>query len=177
MKLETKLQFRKDWQKHAKIKHDDTLGTDHLDDMWHFAERGQNRYEGLAAYCCRFDESALARVARRAKMRALIEIEVPAPKYMGKVPSAAAAKVVKVPAYVGTGTRRTGAVLVPMMDKNGEVTDEGARLMLEQGLRQMKGWQNRFEAYLPEADRKRMRAFVNGLERAADKAAVRAVAA
>lgn len=176
MKTKTKLEFREAWQRQAKIKPDDVLGNDHLDSMWTFAERKQNQYEGLAAYCGHFDESFLAQVTRRAKMRAILEIPVPAPRDMGKLPSASAVAAPKVPAYAGVGTRRTGSNLVPLTDAKGAVTDEGVMLMLGQAQQQMKGHQSRFEAFLPPAAAKALRAYVRALERETAKVAVRAAA-
>ena len=176
MKRETKIQFREDWLADRRVEPTENLGDRHLDDMWRFARQKQNQYAGLAEYCLNFDMSILATVTQRAKMRAILEVEVAAPRAMGRLPGAKQADSVRVPAYVGTGTRATGSLLVPLTNAEGEITDEGSRLMLEQALKQMKGHVGRFEAYLPPATAKALQAYAASLQRAADKAAVRAAA-
>ena len=177
MKHETKLQFVEDWRTNYGVAATATLTEAELDSMWKFAERKQNNYEGLAKYCARFDDTFLAKITKRARMRALLEVRVPAIKDMGRLPSADRVREVTLPQYIGTGTRGQGSRMIPMTDGAGGVTDEGQSLMLAQALLQMRGHKARYEIYMSPATAKTMDRYIARLLKESDSAAVNAHAA
>ena len=171
MKKTEKLRFVAEWREEQGIAADDTIDSDALDAMWNHAKRRQNHYEGLAEYCGHFDDSFLARITKRAKMRSLLELEVPAVVDAGSVP--AKSQQIAVPAYIGTGTRRTGSVMIPMVDDDGVLTEEGTALMLEQALKQMKGHAGRYREFMDEKTTGYLDRYIGALTKAANSAAVR----
>ena len=172
MKEKTKLQFIEDWRTNQGLTADATLTDTELDSMWEFAERNQNTYEGLPKYCARFDDSFLATISKRARMRALLEVRVPAVKDMGRLPSADRVLEVKLPQYIGTGTRGKGSQMIPMTDGAGGVTDEGQSLMLAQAFLQMRGHKSRYEIYMSPATAKAMDRYIAQLLKDSNSAAV-----
>ena len=177
MKTQTKLQLVTDWRTERDIAQDEILTDDHLDDMWSFAQGNQNVYPGVREYCLDFNESSLAKLTRRAKMRSLLEIKIAPVQDAGSIPGAGATKTIAVPQYIGVGTRRSGSQMVPMFDADGTVTADGARMMIEQALKQMEGHKTRYSDFLPAATMKKLEAYVQALAREADKLAVRSAAA
>ena len=177
MKTETKIQLVEDWRTEAGVGATDTLTFDHLDAMWNFAERNQNVYSGIREYCHDFDDSYLARITKRAKMRALLEVRIAPVKHTGKLPGAGDTTDVAVPQYIGTGNRRDGSQMVPIMDEEGEVTDEGATLMIAQALQQMEGHRNRYHLFMPPTTLKKLDAYMTNLRLEVGKRAVQAKAA
>ena len=177
MKTQTKLELVRDWRAENGIEPDEVLTDEHLDGMWEFAQRNQNAYPGVREYCLDFNEGYLAQLSRRAKMRALLEVKIAPVKAAGPIPGAGETTTVAVPQYIGTGTRRTGSQMVPMFDADGSVTEQGARMMLEQALKQMEGHRTRYADFLSPAAAKTLDVYMRALKRDADKASVRAVAA
>ena len=178
MKNEIKIQFVDDWRKERFIDRAETLTDEHLDDMWSFAKTNQNAYPGISEFCGRFDEGYLARITKRAKMRALLEVKVPAPRRVDPVPSAEEnRKTLALPRYIGTGARGRGSQLVPMLDDNGEITQEGVSLMLSQALQQMSGHKSRYESVLDDDAKQALDDYIRKLKAVRDKSVVRAAAA
>ncbi len=165
MKIDEKRRFVEDWKATSGAMNR-ILGDSDLDAMWDFARRKSGLYEGLTKYCLNFDTSALARVTMRAKMRALLEVPAAAPKRLEKLPSAKMVATIRVPQYIGTGSRSTGSVMVPLTDGNGAVTESGSSLMLAQALQQIRGHESRFSAFLPANALKALQSYVRKLEAA-----------
>ena len=176
MKKDDKIKFVDDWRASENVGPDAVIDDLKLDSMWEFARTNANSYEGLQRYCMGFNDSFLARAMKRTKMRAMLEVRVAAVVDMGTSPSLPVVKVVKIPKYVGTGSKTKGSFMVPVINVEGEMTPQGRRIMLDQAVKQMHGHRNRYHEVMPEDTLAVLDGYIEALTKAANLAVVKAKA-